>query len=187
MDKNIVYNKPVSFEMLREMKRPIISTLPIMVLSKLIGLFFDVGKKKLSSIYVYRYKIDDCEMYSTLYYPDLSLNIYRASITGDVLSVESIDSALSQDEFCEVLESFGVHNEYVTRLSSYHQEYGKLIDIDESVKENFIVDATINHGIYSLGRFAVWRNILLDDVLKDIYKIREMMNKGHYEYLRNKV
>ncbi len=40
---------------------------------------------------------------------------------------------------------------------------------------------TITHGIYSLGRFATWRNILLDDVYEDVFAIRKMIHQSHYD------
>jgi hypothetical protein len=45
-------------------------------------------------------------------------------------------------------------------------------------------EMTTRFGIYSLGRFATWRNILLDDVLNDIFRIREMMNGTDYDFVR---
>jgi len=184
LKKNISYNITVDIGMLKEMKRPIISTLPIMVLSKLLGMQFDIGERKMSSIYVYRYKIKDCRMYSTVYYPQRNFDIYRASITDDILSIESIGSALSDIEYNQVLSSFGIELNDVSRIGSYCQNYGKLVAINEQIRREFIMNSTINHGVYSLGRFAIWKNILLDDVLNDIYRIREFINKGHYEYLK---
>jgi hypothetical protein len=37
-----------------------------------------------------------------------------------------------------------------------------------------------DHGVYSLGRFALHKNILLDDVAKDVRVIKEMMNDDSY-------
>ena len=181
---NIKYNTPVDTDMLLNMERPIISTIPIMVLAKILGVNFDVGKKIVSSIYVYQYKIDKCDMYSTVYYPDSDTGVYRATITGDVLIIESMNSALTEFEYGEVVTSLGIRNGLIKRLGSYQQKYGKLVAMDEQEREKFIVNATINYGVYSLGRFANWRNIVLDDVLRDIYRIREFINKGHYEYLK---
>ena len=44
---------------------------------------------------------------------------------------------------------------------------------------------TVDHGVYSLGRFATWRNILLDDVVKDIDVIKSMMGQDKYGLIRS--
>lgn len=58
-------------------------------------------------------------------------------------------------------------------------DIGKILPIDESVRKRFMLWMTEKHGVYSLGRFATWRNILLDDVVGDVKKIEAMIQKGH--------
>lgn len=182
---NIKYNTTVDANLLSHMARPIISTIPIMILAKILGLNIDVGKNIVSSIYIEQYEVDKCDMYSTVYYPDSNTGVYRATITGDVLIIESIgEYGVATEEMLNVLESLGIDKNSIKKIGNYKQEYGKIVAINEQIRREFIVNATINYGVYSLGRFAIWKNIVLDDVLNDIYRIREFINKGHYEYLK---
>ncbi len=52
---------------------------------------------------------------------------------------------------------------------------GKIRPIEEKVRKAFMLYLTDTWHIYSLGRFACWRNILLDDVVQDVKKIEQMM------------
>jgi len=36
------------------------------------------------------------------------------------------------------------------------------------------------YNVYSLGRYATWRNILLDDVYHDINVIKQLMDSDGY-------
>jgi hypothetical protein len=38
---------------------------------------------------------------------------------------------------------------------------------------------TEEHNIYSLGRFATWRQLLLDDLVKDIGVIEKLIDGNH--------
>jgi large conductance mechanosensitive channel len=41
--------------------------------------------------------------------------------------------------------------------------------------------ATINYGVYSLGRFATWRaGLLMDDLVQDVQKIDRWIGAGNY-------
>ncbi|NDG64822.1 MAG: hypothetical protein EBY29_15370, partial [Planctomycetes bacterium] len=63
------------------------------------------------------------------------------------------------------------------------QPYSKILPIDEGERRKFIVWATDQHGIYSLGRFATWRpGLLMDDVVNDVRVIRKIIKNGSYEY-----
>ena len=42
------------------------------------------------------------------------------------------------------------------------------------------------YGIYSLGRHATWRKILLDDVVGDIERIQSMMKTSAYDRMLGK-
>jgi hypothetical protein len=60
-------------------------------------------------------------------------------------------------------------------LESIDQKYGKIASIDDAVRKQLLFALTHNHTIYSLGRFATWRNILLDDVVNDIAAIKRLL------------
>jgi hypothetical protein len=57
------------------------------------------------------------------------------------------------------------------------QKYGKLSPIDEQKRRAFILAMTDQYRVYSLGRFATWRQILLDDVVKDVQVIEGYMTE----------
>ena len=47
-------------------------------------------------------------------------------------------------------------------------------------------DITTALGIYSLGRHATWRKILLDDVVQDIQRIESMLKTSAYDRMLGK-
>jgi branched-subunit amino acid ABC-type transport system permease component len=63
---------------------------------------------------------------------------------------------------------------------THKQSYGKIAPIDEQFRRFVVEHLSQKHSIYSLGRFATWRNILLDDVLKDLQVIKKLMNADLY-------
>ena len=110
------------------------------------------------------------------------MGVYRASISGDILIIESMNELDSNDRYF-VFESFGlltIENTHV--LKDHKQERGKIGAIDEKIRKKIILDLTLKHNIFSLGRFATWRNIVLDDVYNDILVIKRLINKGSYDH-----
>ena len=164
---------------------PIISTIPMYVLSDFLGMnVFVEMEKSIRPIYVTRYRIDDCDAHMTNYFPDPSRAVYRASISGDILIIECTMGMDDKDWF-EVIDSFGLSAHAMSlQMSDYEQRNGKLSPIDESLRKEFILHTTLEHGIYSLGRFAIWKNILLDDVFKDIDRIRHFINLSKYDHMK---
>lgn len=129
------------------------------------------------SIYTARYKIDNCNVNQTVYFPDLKVSEYRATITGDNLIVESIDEDYNIDN---IIRTLGLAQVPITPVNATKQSYGKIAPIDNNWRKGFLHKLTIEKNIYSLGRFATWRNILLDDVLIDIHKIKSMIDNDSY-------
>lgn len=140
-----------------------------------------------SPIYVSRFKIESCDSYCTIYYPDNKTDIYRASITGDTLIIESTEK-ISNSELCFVFQSFGIPCCSAEQEGENHkQKFGKIIPIDNDARRQFILEMSLNYNIYSLGRFATWRpKVMLDDVLEDIYVIRRLMSEGKYSAVNHK-
>ena len=62
----------------------------------------------------------------------------------------------------------------------HKQSYGKIAPIDEPFRRFVVENLSQQYGVYSLGRFATWRNILLDDVLQDMNVIKKMVNADSY-------
>ena len=185
--KRIKFKHPVTHEELAEMPRPIISTLPMPVLMSMIEPHkFRDGYFTHRSISVDRYRIDGADVFQTIYYPDEETSVYRASITGSLLIVERVNQEIFSEhhrriELQDVLASFGMHTGHVKQIDLDHaQRFGKIAPIDDAVRRDFIYNATTKHGIYSMGRFAIWKNILLDDVVKDGAIIKRLINQGSY-------
>lgn len=163
----------------------IISTIPIHVLAKILGVKIPVGDlagEATKSIFVSKYKIPDCDVYMTNYFPALNTPIYRASISEDVLIIESIRE-LGRMDLEMAIRSLGVNVTAVrSELLNYEQKNGKISPINEAWRKDFILNATLEHNIYSLGRFATWRNIVLDDVYHDILRIKQFINRDKYDH-----
>lgn len=161
-----------------ELHTPIISTIPMNITADLLGLDIKVGFEH-KPIYVKTYGIKG-KGYQTIYYPNAP-GIYRASLTGSELIIESVEESLGGDELIDVFISFGFGGADLVSDNKVHkQSLGKIAPIDEQTRRKFIVDATAK-GVYSLGRFATWRNIGLDDVIHDLAVIRRLINADHYE------
>jgi hypothetical protein len=135
-------------------------------------------------ITVDRYRIKNCDAYQTIYYPDPEINAYRASITGDMLIVEK--SPDGYNDLGQILKSFGLADSDVTELKLNHvQRYGKIQPLKNNAwRLAFLGSLTMKHNVFSLGRFATWRNILLDDLVKDIEFIKSNQGADAYNILR---
>lgn len=169
-------------------KEPVISTVPMPALMKLSG-WEDVPSFKHLEIWSVCAKITDpkVDVYQTLYYPDLYIPYYRASICGDILIVEYLVKP-SEDLISEqssVCFDFGILDPKLTDYSTKYQKFGKILPIDERARRQFILAMTDMYEIYSLGRFATWRQILLDDVVKDVERIKEWVEERDF-YKRKK-
>lgn len=168
----------------REPDEPVISTLPIFVNAKLVERPAPDYNFESHTIYITKFTIDQCDKYATVYYPEPDDPHYRASLAGNELIIESID-LLEANHVHDVLESFGMERCINhQKFANEPQKNGKIITLPERKRRQFLFELTQRNGIYSLGRFATWRNILLDDVLNDIYVINRMINTDHYDRMK---
>jgi hypothetical protein len=133
------------------------------------------------------------DVYQTIYYPEPSARQYRASITGSKLIIEwtTDPTPTSWADVCSVLKDFGileVHPQQIRIYEVKRQEYGKLLPLaDENVRREFIMAMTDEYNMYSVGRFATWRQILLDDVVSDVAHVESMINQrsAYHQRLHN--
>jgi hypothetical protein len=183
----IHWETAVTPEELRDEHRsePIISTMPMPVLMKMLDWPLLTTNFSFKRIVVDRFRVNGADLFQTIYYPDASTSMYRASITGDLLIMERIEGNAevpqTEPDYDMVLRSFGLRASDCTPIELGHaQRFGKIAPILDSWRRRAIYTATVKHGIYSLGRFATWRNILLDDVVDDIAIIKRMISQGHY-------
>ena len=155
-----------------------ISTIPMESLAKLLD-FPEIPKFEYSSIQVKRFTVEGADVYQTVYYPCPNLNVYRASITKDLLIAEFVKYPNIED-LDAILMSFGLNYLDVKKLEQVQQKFGKIAPIDEGWRRNFIYQTTKQHGIYSIGRFATWRNVLLDDIVHDAQVIKQLIQGDEY-------
>jgi hypothetical protein len=135
------------------------------------------------------------DLYQTIYYPDPDVPYYRASITGNRVIVEfakpistgteANDRRAICADFEQVLHDFGIRYQPALKdITVKEQRYGKLLPIDDSVRRKFIVAMTDEYRIYSIGRFATWRQILMDDVVKDAERLDKWITDRDSVYKR---
>lgn len=165
----------------------VISTAPMSVNCQLTGMIHEPVTFEHAAVRVRRWRIKDCDVHQTVYYPSLDISLYRASITGDLLIAEYVDrkgAEANNEHTSHLLQSFSLNWGQITPLDDTTQRFGKIAPIDEGARRRIIRSLTTQHGLYSLGRFATWRNILLDDVLNDIYVIKKLVNSDAYDAAR---
>lgn len=128
--------------------------------------------------------IKNCDAYVTYYFTMPNHSAYRASITGSKLIIEavgviepSINDASTIASY--YIQCFGIHPAEISNIKFHHMKYAKILPIDDDLRKDFMHWATINHNIYSLGRFATWRpGLLLDDLVNDINLIYGWTQRG---------
>ena len=164
---------------------PVISTIPMPELMKRLR-YPDIPDFTYRKIWTINCYVDRCDVYQTLYYPydiELKHTPYRATITGNKLTLEfEYEPGLKPDTYIDsVLNDLEILPKY-SEAEIKCQPYGKIVPIDDNVRKQFIIWATEQFNIYSLGRFATWRReLLLDDIVNDIELIQSfMLYKNNY-------
>ena len=185
----INYNERMTKEAILENPsgRPIISTIPMPALMKIVG-WEEVPEFPKQKIWTCKATIDSphCDVYQTVYYPSELLPYYRVSIIGNVVISESIrktDYNAGSHIHQVLYDDFGIQANRLIDIKESEQEYGKIMPIDERIRKRFIFEMTTKYNIYSVGRFATWRQLLLDDVVEDIQHIEKFI-KSDSDYSR---
>ena len=175
---NIRCGVKVDKEMILKHHGPVISTMPMPVLMKMFS-WPNIPKFEYKPIWAFNVHILDpeCDIHQTIYYPDVTVPIYRASMTGNKLTIESIEEIKEWgDILSAVLETLGLpQNPLMSNPIVGKQQYGKIVPIEDKIRKEFIYWMTREHNVYSLGRFAIWKQILLDDIVQDIKVIEELI------------
>lgn len=131
--------------------------------------------------------LSDVNAYGTVYVPDPAIPFSRVSVTGDKLTIEFSGMNAEQimpdrlkyvNQACELL---GISSMSVIGLFEVKdQRYAKILPINEAVRKHFIIWASEQFNVWSLGRFATWRpGLLLDDVVHDVRVIQRLVSAGH--------
>lgn len=177
----VVWDHP--FDFVGE-ERPIVSTAPLPTV--LTALYPNRAEHwpafERAPIHVARYRVPKADVFQTIYFPDLETPIYRASMTGSMLIVELMNQsgrAVTEVMMEEPMRAFGI--EGAIEIDRVTQKYGKIVPLEDQHRRGMLHALTKDHGIFSLGRFATWRNVLLDDVVQDIAVIRRLLKASPYE------
>ena len=186
MSRNIkiIFNSKVQCadDLLKLGEDPIVSTMPMYELARILHEEDKVPTMLGLPIWVASGEIEhpNTDVFQTIYFPEHRFPYYRASITGNRIIVESNDPvAESEDNSnynspenfleCFLKEFFGIHAQLKKGTAVQRcQSNGKIKPIDDLTRKAYILELTDFHQIYSLGRFATWRQILMDDLVKDI-------------------
>lgn len=192
-DDRILWNtKFEGFSTAEKSAIPVINTSPLPVVMEICGLESIPFEFERKSIKVDRYELPhDWDVYQTIYFPERDLRVMRASITGNILIVESV-TKLHGDIFCWredendelelILRCFGIGfiEIELPQPETVDQKYGKIVELPKAQRESILYELTRDHNVFSLGRFATWRNILLDDVVKDIIFLDRLIHASEY-------
>lgn len=159
---------------------PIVSTMPVTDLARLLGYELGVELRSIP-VHILTAEIEDCDVYQTVYFPSSGTPLYRMSITGNKVIAEFVSEKCCMDLIAdtELKRVFGVSG--CTEWKYSHQRFGKLVPNNGQEVHKFMGWATQKHNIYSLGRWGIHRQILMDDVVKDLHVINRMMRSGNYE------
>ena len=157
----------------------IISTIPMPTLMSILG--WKSSGVSFSSVDGLNIKarVGKMDAYFSLYVPDPDYKGSRISVTGDELTIECPNAKeVDADEIVyRASIIIGVSLERIKDVRSHEQKYAKILPIDDSHRKRFIIWATENYNVYSLGRFATWRpGLLLDDVVNDVRIICKLAN-----------
>ena len=157
-----------------------ISTLPMGLMARFLKKE-DAPEFKHAGIAVKRWRVPNADVFQTIYFPDRATRLYRASITKDMLIAEYVDSVDDYDFF----KAFCLQERDCEPIETSHQRFGKIAPIDDAWRKQFIYELTTSHGVYSLGRFGTWRNLLLDDVVDDVNVVKKLMNSVGYDRFKH--
>lgn len=169
-----------------KLDEPAVSTIHLPTMTRILQLE-KVPVFKYRNIFVVRAEVAcNADLYQTIYYPGAE-PYYRASMEGKTLIVESIQTEMLSDRdpseintwLRDIIFDFGMgYTGFNTEPEITLQPFGKIMPVDERWRREFIYELTRRKNVYSLGRFATWRQILLDDVVKDVEQIERMISSG---------
>jgi len=167
--------------------RPIISTIPMPSLMKALGYEFDKEDFNSRAGTNVIARLEGCDAYCSLYVAGPTFPAARISITGDQMVAECYGGWKPADEYKfaeQCAAKMGLHPSQILAVKTKEQKYAKILPMPEDKRRRFIMWASEEHGIYSLGRFATWRpGLLLDDVVNDVRVIQRLIKNRSESYL----
>jgi hypothetical protein len=177
---DIRYSTPLT-EPLEPQLEPVISTIPMPYLQKL-SRWHSRPEFNYRTITTISADIVEpkTEVYQTVYYPG-DERYYRVSITGNHLIIEMMGLELHpftvEDYIFEALKDFGIYDPVLANIIRKPQSFGKITPIAEEPRKEFILAMSDLYKVYSVGRYATWRNILLDDLVQDIQQVEKLFTQ----------
>lgn len=163
-------------------KEPVISTIPMPALMDMVS-WKDKPTFGYMPIWVITGDIimPEVNVNQTIYFTSLDVPEYRASLVGNHIIIECCSEPCEEggelSVIHQVLDFFGIPmaTASVENVRMRRQQYGKITPIDDSPRKEFMYTMTREYNVYSLGRFATWKQILLDDVCHDLEVISSMI------------
>ena len=196
----VFFDVKIGSDELEGMSKPIISTVPMPVLMKLLK-YEDIPKFSYVNGFNINCTVPQSDAYVSVYVPNPYRQFNRVSLTGQKLTIEFSFPELNNEELkdeadcirndasaiellvLDALYCLGMEDCEWQDAKLSMQPYSKILPIDEGERRRFILWASDNFGIYSLGRFATWRpGLLMDDVVNDVRVIRKIIKNGSYEH-----
>ena len=162
-----------------------VSTIPMPLLMEVLGLDKPAAVFEAKKIWTVTFDIasPDVDVYQTVYMADPEDCMYRVSITGSHVTCEFTHPPTEHQVSLEYHQNILWQYFGITPFSCFghfeihNQKFGKLLPVDEETRRAFILHATDAHRIYSVGRFATWRQIILDDVVDDLRIVDRMLTQ----------
>lgn len=208
-------DRPVTSDFLlnRDAPRPaVISTLPMPALMVLLNWpKADVASPlfRWSDGYNISFSVRGLDAYASLYIPDPDMEENRISITGDRVTIETSHPSTDPLFVDHLVEEYktdksavvfrieramdvlglpvGKMDELFYDVSVHRQRYSKILPVDDSLRREFIMWASKEHSVYSLGRYATWRpGLLLDDLVNDVRVIQRLNSSPSSAYQYSK-
>lgn len=152
----------------------LLSTIPLSILAH----WFSANAPtfQYAPIFVKRYRLKSADVFQTVYFPDPTTSLYRVSITGNLVIAE-YSRVIDEFDFWPAL---GLPPSESSPIEISTQRFGKILPVEDAWRKAFIFSLSQKYNLYSLGRYGVWRNLLLDDVVQDISKIKKLIHTSPY-------
>jgi hypothetical protein len=157
----------------------IISTIPLPAMLDVFGI--DVGPIFTSRpIYIVRFQLTiESSVHQTIYFPDDNTCIYRATMESGTLILESVARFPDVNEIAEACDCFGLNSSHTHHITMHTQGAGKIKCFDDDLRRMAIMRLSDEHNIFSVGRFATWRQIRVDDLIRDLERVSKLIRSAH--------
>ena len=114
-------------------------------------------------------------VHQTIYIPEPSTPVYRMTLENRVIILESTEPFSGLGGMSEAISPFGLGVEDCSDFTFHTQHAGKMVSVDDNKRRFFIMKLTDEFGIYSFGRYALWKPIRADHLIGDIENIKNML------------